>query len=138
MICIVEAARSFIGVPWLHQGRSREGIDCLGLLVLSEAACGREMADRANYGRIPVDNELREGLEEHYGMAVLGEAPALEDLLPGDKALLMLGRDPSHVGIIGDSPNGKTLIHSYASGPCRVAEMRIDQAWRHRIVAVFR
>jgi cell wall-associated NlpC family hydrolase len=31
---IVSAARSWLGVPWRHQGRTRQGVDCAGLVVL--------------------------------------------------------------------------------------------------------
>ena len=31
---IVAAARGWLGVPWRHQGRSRAGVDCVGLVVV--------------------------------------------------------------------------------------------------------
>ena len=30
---IVDAARNWVGVPYRHQGRTRNGIDCVGLLL---------------------------------------------------------------------------------------------------------
>lgn len=49
----VEAARKYIGVSWVHQGRSRNGLDCVGLVVLSARACGLDVPLLANYGRLP-------------------------------------------------------------------------------------
>ena len=31
---IIAAARAWLGVPWRHQGRTRQGVDCAGLVVL--------------------------------------------------------------------------------------------------------
>lgn len=49
----VEAARKYIGVPWIHQGRSKIGIDCVGLIVLSARDCGLDVPMLADYGRSP-------------------------------------------------------------------------------------
>ena len=47
----VDAARRYIGVPWVHQGRSSRGVDCIGLVVLAARDCGLDVAMEANYGR---------------------------------------------------------------------------------------
>jgi cell wall-associated NlpC family hydrolase len=139
-VTLVDEARKLIGTPWQHQARSAAAVDCLGLLVLAERATGRVVADRTNYGRVPTRAELEAGLIAHYGPPVLSERPALADLRPGDKLLILLPGAPgaNHVGIVGDSPNGLTLIHAWSGGECRVTEHRIDHKWQRRIVAVFR
>ena len=35
-----QAARAYIGVPWQHHGRSRHGLDCVGLLFLASRDIG--------------------------------------------------------------------------------------------------
>jgi len=40
---LVAAARKFRGVPFAHQGRSRGGLDCLGLLLTAGRACNPEI-----------------------------------------------------------------------------------------------
>lgn len=50
---LIDVARSYLGVSWKHQGRSRFGVDCIGLIVLSARACGLDVPMIANYGRTP-------------------------------------------------------------------------------------
>lgn len=49
----IAAARAWVGVPWVHQGRNRAGIDCVGLVVLSARACGLDVPLLADYSRRP-------------------------------------------------------------------------------------
>lgn len=60
----VAAARGFIGVPWVHQGRSERGIDCVGLIVLAARAVGIDAPMRADYGRFQYYPQAREYLEQ--------------------------------------------------------------------------
>lgn len=137
---LVEAARALLGTPWQHQARSTSAVDCLGLLVLAERATGRVVSDRTNYGRVPARQELSEGLRAHYGEPVLGARPDASELQPGDKLLIQLpgSKEANHVGIVGDSPNGPTLIHAWSGGLCRVTEHRLSDPWRRRICEVYR
>ncbi|TGP28196.1 peptidoglycan endopeptidase [Mesorhizobium sp. M2D.F.Ca.ET.232.01.1.1] len=60
----VAAARGFIGVPWVHQGRSERGVDCVGLIVLSARAIGIDAPMKADYGRFQYYPQAREYLEQ--------------------------------------------------------------------------
>lgn len=60
----VAAARGFLGVPWMHQGRSERGMDCVGLIVLSLRAIGVEAPLTADYGRMQDYRQARRYLEE--------------------------------------------------------------------------
>jgi cell wall-associated NlpC family hydrolase len=59
---IVKEARSWIGTRFLHQGRSRFGVDCVGLVICVVQALDPEWkgADNAptTYTRRPKDGEL--------------------------------------------------------------------------------
>lgn len=59
----VAAAREFIGVPWVHQGRTERGMDCVGLVVLSARAVGIDAPMKADYGRFQYYAQAREYLE---------------------------------------------------------------------------
>lgn len=127
----IAEARTFIGCKWRHRGRSQYGIDCIGLLVMSMAAGGMLMRDRLDYSRTPHMDGLEREMLEHFGEPV-------NDPLPGDVVLMAWdgATEPSHVGLIASNGNGLTLIHSY-SEIC-VTEHGIDDAWRKRIVRIYR
>lgn len=51
---VAAKARELIGAPYLHQGRSRNGIDCVGVPIWTMQQLGtlpRELT-QANYGRL--------------------------------------------------------------------------------------
>ena len=124
----IAEARSYIGVPWRHRGRSRFGIDCIGLIVNSMAAGGIVMRDRRDYGREPWRDGLQREMIEHFGGPVT-------DLQAGYVVLMRFEDhpEPGHVGIIGDyAHGGLSLIHSYSR--VAVCEHRLDDAWRARII----
>lgn len=58
----IKVARSYLGVPWVHQGRSRTGLDCVGLIVISARNCGLDVPMLANYGRTPDYRQLKREL----------------------------------------------------------------------------
>lgn len=60
----VAAARGFLGAPWVHQGRSEKGMDCVGLIVLSARAAGLDAPVTADYGRMQDYRQARRYLEE--------------------------------------------------------------------------
>ena len=137
----VDAARAYIGVPWVHQGRNPAiGIDCIGLLVL---AFGPSLGDAtpADYSRDPHGARLESELQARFGAPVV-EARAsrpieLATLQPGDIGVLSYGGPVRHVGLIGDHAHGVSLIHT-DSRLGRVVEQRIDDRIRRMIRLVFR
>ena len=103
---LIAIARTWLGVPWHHQGRSRAGVDCAGLpeCVLREASllpAGYRVP--ANYGRLPVRDELLDVIRRWCVPAPASTAGALVTIrwpnMPG----------PSHIGICA----GNTIIHAY-------------------------
>lgn len=115
-------ARSWLDVPFRHQGRTRTGVDCAGFLVelLRAAGClPPEFVDVRAYGRRP-QRELRDNVETyctrepngwpHVGVLVLIK-------WPGDL-------EPSHVAYC----TGPTLIHSYQAAG-RVVEHGFRGPW---------
>src|SRR5580765_1332200 len=113
---VIDAARSFIGCPWRHQGRTRRGIDCLGLVALSYGSV-RPVVDRQGYGRVPYNGELRASLVEHFGQPVASAQVGISDLQPGDLLLMTWTSEPHHVAIVTPHPNGIGIIHSYSITP---------------------
>ena len=131
---LIDAARSYVGVKWRHRGRSKFGIDCIGLVVKSMEAAGIQMRDRLDYGREPWKDGLEHEMRAHFGEPVL-------DLKAGDvitmRGIGQLGA--GHVGIVAEKNGYLTLIHSYnADANSRVTEHRIDEVWENRISEIFR
>lgn len=127
----VEIARSYLGVPWVHQGRDpRFGIDCVGLGLLAF-----DVTSSADYGRHPHNGRLREELVRYFGEPVDDE-PRVGDVLElAGTAKSRIGR---HVGIVGDYLyGGLSLIHTDSMVGC-VTEHPLDEFWRLRIRGVFR
>lgn len=102
----IEAARSYIGVKWMHQGRNRMGIDCVGLVVNSLADIGLVVPDMKGYRRQPDPAVFLGHIHEHS----LPEAnPA-----PGMVGIFRAGPQPCHIGIFAEKYGQLSLIHAYA------------------------
>jgi len=127
----IAEARSYVGTKWAHRGRSRFGVDCIGLIVAALKAGGFDFADRQDYGRTPWKNGLEIELRARMGDPV-------NDMRAGDIAMMRWNErvNPSHVGVIAEGGRGFTLIHSCSM--TSVCEHDIDSLWLDRIVMVFR
>jgi hypothetical protein len=136
---IVTAARARMGVVYVHQGRTNgQGFDCAGLPVDIGREFGVEVLDIKGYGKVPNPARMRAALD-----ANLDRVPGGRNAMQvGDVAWIRFDKDPQHLAIVGDykvQPGELTLIHAYNdAGLKQVVEHRIDQAWRNRIVAVWR
>ncbi|MCI5049604.1 MAG: NlpC/P60 family protein [Rickettsiales bacterium] len=138
--CIVACARSYLGTPFKHQGRSKDrGVDCLGLLVGIARDCElksgeQRLADRDDrgYGHIPPYSRLHQGLCEN-----LTEI-SKENMRAGDVVLLRHDGNPQHLGIIAQLDDGVwSIIHAYAKAR-KVVEHRLDDGWYARIAHIYR
>lgn len=130
----VEAARGFLGTPYLHQGRTAQGLDCAGLLIASAEAAGiLEPGDAppADYGRDP-DGRMAEILRRFCRRR--GE---LEEVLPGDILSIRYIERPQHLMIVLEV--GPFVIH--AINPHGVIAHRLSTGWleshRARLAGVY-
>jgi cell wall-associated NlpC family hydrolase len=122
---VIAEARRWIGVRWHHQGRSRAGIDCVGLVINVGHALGLSAFDIADYARQPDPAMMRALLAEHMDPITEPE--------PGDVVLMRFEREPQHVAVLTDSG----IIHAYAQAR-KVVEHRLDSIWKSRIVGAYR
>lgn len=133
---IVAQARSWISVKWRHQGRSREGIDCAGLVIKVAHELGLTEFDTADYARQATDETMLELCREH--LVEISRSAAG----PGDVAVMRFGTN-RHIGFFGDYPGGGlSLIHAYSNAPRRVVEHVFNDDWlrvsRAQLIGVFR
>jgi cell wall-associated NlpC family hydrolase len=128
---LVAAARAYLGVPFRHRGRRPPKLDCVGLVLLAYADCGLTLWAPADYGREPQLPRFQAAIEAGLGAAVTG-GPRV-----GDVVSLRTLKHPHHIAIVGDHPDGLSLIH--ASGEHgRVVEHRLDASYLDRITHVYR
>jgi cell wall-associated NlpC family hydrolase len=131
----VVAARKYIGVPYAHQGRSRErGLDCIGLVVCVAQDLGvmPAGADRSGYGRQPSGALLQSALSEHMQKI---ERP---QMMPGDVVCVAFDKFPQHVGVLGNyAYGGLSIIHANAKRG-KVIETRLLFSDAMKFVAAFR
>ena len=127
----VSAARGYVGVPWRHLGRSRTGVDCIGLVLLAAREVGVELPDPAPYAREPQGTRLLEGIIAH--------AARVSEVRAGDVLLFRLSLYGGHVGIASVHPawGVPACLHAYA--PRRqVVEQPMDAELRTALIGAFR
>jgi cell wall-associated NlpC family hydrolase len=131
---ITAAARQYLGVPFAHQGRTRHGLDCLGLLVMVARDLGLGQAaaqDVCDYAHYPDEARLRGGLER-----VLQPQDAMA---AGCVLLMRVDAHARHLGICAEYSGGQgwSLIHAWA--PARkVVEHRLDAGWQQSVAGIYR
>lgn len=129
---VIASARSYLGVPFRHRGRTSAGLDCAGLVWCAYRDNGVILPDIRIYGREPYKNGLERVVEAGFG-APLERGPEV-----GDMILLRFEREPHHLAFVGDYLHGGlSMIHAYGNAG-RVVEHRLDEAWRGKIVSVYR
>lgn len=125
---LVAEARDWIGVPFLHQGRSRHGVDCIGFVA---AMCAHMGATKPlenlphNYARNP-QALLKDAIR------MLGTPTTLE---VGCLILIKwpAAKEASHVGIY----TGTSMIHCY-EGVGKVVEHGYSTPWPERTDSLWR
>ncbi len=105
---IVTEARGWLGVRWRHQGRSRTGIDCVGLIVEVARALELSEYDSTAYGRRPEG----QGFVHHFRDRMT--AIAIPEARPGDVLLFADHAYPCHCGIRTDLRGAAHLLHAHA------------------------
>lgn len=129
----VRQARMLVGTPWLHQGRTALGVDCIGLIDLAARNCGLDIFAAAGcpkvrrYGR-KADQQLYTLVARHYQPASAA--------IPASVALFRFpGEDyPRHFGII--TFDG-TMIHAEAKTRCCVVEHGYRAQWVTRTDSIW-
>lgn len=126
---IMAYAQSFVGVRWQHQGRSRNGIDCLGLIELTLRHFNLYPAELndlpLDYTRFPSKRMM---LEVRRRMSVLTKPNS------GGIGLFKYLQQPYafHIGFVGST----TLIHSDLMVG-RVVEQSFRHPWTNRCTGIY-
>ena len=128
---IVTEARGWLGVPWRHQGRSRAGIDCVGLVVLVARTLGLSDYDHTAYSR----RAQGQGFVEPFRANMDGIA--IPDARPGDVLVFADAAYPCHCGFRSERLEHPHLIHAHALRR-QVIEEPYAGEWPAKIKFAFR
>src|SRR5262245_23773756 len=126
----VAECRRLLGVKWQHQGRTGQGIDCVGLLVVPALRLGILAAsdDIANYEHAPNDGRLDCLLHRHCRR--LADWRFAQE---GDILAVKYFDQPQHVMVVTREWNpewGCYVIHAFGNDemPGEVIEHRLDHS----------
>lgn len=131
---IVDYARSYKGVKWKHMGRSRQGVDCAGLVIMVAKRIGYKDPNfnTTNYARLPEGYNFINYFKDHLTQ-IPNNACTKGDVL----VVKAQSRYPCHCGILNIDDNGyKTFIHASAKD-----KMVLEEPYEHfrtRHVGTFR
>lgn len=140
------ALRSYKGVRFLHQGRSRAGIDCVGLLSCAASDLGyanEVQASLRDYARAPDSDMFLRRITDFLVRRPYNRLqPMRKQLLAGDVIAFWIDKRglPRHVAVYtGQNARGEdTMIHSLAMMPKCVVEQPIERGfWLKRIHSVW-
>jgi len=130
---LIKEARTYLGVPWIHQGRSRRGVDCVGFIVLAYKYIGVSIKEIKGYARNPDGIALKKVMDEQENFH------EVEDFKVGDVVLFRIRHDPQHVALITPSNTFDFgMIHSYNGGKKMVVEHDFSDYWKDKKVSIYR
>lgn len=140
----VERMRTLVQakVPFLHQGRSIHGIDCIGNVAYGFQYQG----EIPSYSEDPVNGELERELIRVFGPAhlyrenLLDPPFTIKQLRELDVVSMQYRGPVRHVAVVVNHisfPDQLSIIHT-DSAIGHVTEHILDQRWLRRIVGVWR
>lgn len=141
MSALVDQARTWIGVPYLHQGRNRFGVDCVGFPRAVYLELGADMpTDFRAYGEEADPEMLLSRLREALGPEAKAAPVRFSDLRSGDIVLFHFPhvKTPRHLAIIADRAGGGWNFIESNGNQGRVVERRLDDRYLARVTHLFR
>ncbi len=129
----LQLARSYIGTPWKHKGRSRNGIDCLGLPMVVGWELGlHEYDDSLDYGRQAKNFDFMDALEP-FGTRLKD----MKDIRDADILVMRIPIFPQHVVMASHIGNRPTIIHASVDAR-KVVEEHLSDEVKRLLIAAFR
>lgn len=123
---IEEVARKYIGVPFRHQGRTKDALDCAGLIILIAHDEGISDFDFTNYRMQPDSVVMRKYLNQNLDR--------IFTLEPGCILYMSFFKNPQHLAIYTSS---NTIIHA-ASVFGGVVEHSFDKYWISKVKEIYK
>lgn len=142
----VEACRTYKGVKFRHQGRNRNGMDCVGLVLRGalDVGCATGAEAIGGYARMPGNADFDKWCSKFTNALPYNRLqPIVRQVAPGDLISFWIDT-PGHARHIAaftgiDGQGRPTMIHSYAKEERGVVEMPIDpNYWTRRVSRIYR
>lgn len=127
---VVALAREWLRVRWKHQGRTRNGVDCAGVVVLVGKALGLQYEDKPSYQRRTHGQEFVKEFQTY----LIEVSPT--DTLPGNVVTFTDSAYPCHCGIFSVKLGVLHIIHAHATRK-QVVEEPFAHDWPSRLTHVF-
>ncbi|NLM37457.1 MAG: C40 family peptidase [Firmicutes bacterium] len=124
-----QIARQFLGIPYRHGGRDREGLDCVGLAHLFYRELGIKVPD--SDGRpYPTDWYKKDPERLLQGLLKVGRAVDLktEPLQPLDLVYFRMGGAITHAGVMVDQ---RSFLHVLTRKTVEITPLTL--AWKRRL-----
>lgn len=117
---ICAAARSYVGIPWLGQGRSRLGMDCCGVISCAYTECGF-IVDEGDVDYRSVDpKRMKETLLRHWYHLDPGVEPQTADVV-----VYGLPQE-AHIGLLVEGTASRRLNIIHCPTMRKVVETSFD------------
>lgn len=123
----IKQVKLYVGVPFRHQGRDKNGIDCVGLIVTPLNNMGFFTYDNKNYKRYGLGGEIHKVMKDYCY-----EVDNIKALKRGDILLFSKGNS-QHLGVF----TGYSIIHSN-NIIGKVVEHDLTDEWTSLITKVYR
>lgn len=135
----IKKLQSKIGTPFRHRGRTKSGVDCIGLLAVTLAEMGEIIIDKKVYGREPRNDKLKESVDANLGKPIYDRITlkSKKDLEMADIVLMRFNQEPHHIAVVNKVGEKYTLIHAYGAAE-KVVEHGLDADWYDKITHVYR
>ncbi len=126
---IVDLARSLVGTRFKHQGRTKEGLDCVGVVIKVGSELGLLDYDVSDYQKRTSGHSFLHYMREAKLVSKNWKKRAVGDIL-----LMHDQHFPCHLALLScDLP--QTIIHAHSSRRCVLEELY--EPWKNRFVGLY-
>lgn len=125
---LIDECRKWLGVKWQHQGRTRNGIDCVGLPIVVANDLGISDFDINQYSRVPSGHMMQRLLST--------VCTKITDIRKGDILHMAFIEQPQHIAIVSGIDPLQIIHADTVAG--KVVEHRLDDEWISKIRGAYR
>jgi cell wall-associated NlpC family hydrolase len=132
---VVDRARDWIGTRFLHQGRTHNGVDCVGLIWGVAQELGYSPVIPDNYPAAPSGSNVSTNADKYL---IKPQRQGFENIIPGDVLLFWIIQrgTPQHFAFAANHYGRPSIIHSFQRAG-KVCEHNTMSFWADRYMATY-